>query len=179
MRFRRDQLSAGTLVLRSEQVLRRLMGVKALTQARLLCTYLSHGTEPMTDPIVEWAWRVGKQVVVPRVEGEQLQLIAFDRWKTLRRGRFGIREPAVATGKTVPATQVDCFIVPGLAFDRQGFRMGYGKGYFDRLLAGVSGFKIGLCFAFQLTDALPHDPWDVPLSAVVTDKEIVDCTKHL
>ncbi|MCX8008989.1 MAG: 5-formyltetrahydrofolate cyclo-ligase [Patescibacteria group bacterium] len=71
------------------------------------------------------------------------------------------------------AKQSDCFIIPGIAFDRYGHRIGYGKGYYDRLLTGTRAPKIALAFHLQILPVVPHEPYDIVMDGIVTEKEII------
>lgn len=82
--------------------------------------------------------------------------------------RWGVSEPL--TGALVLPSELDCVIVPGLAFDKRGYRLGYGKGFYDRFLADLNVPTIGVCFSQFLLDELPFDVYDVPVSSVVTER---------
>ena len=88
----------------------------------------------------------------------------------------GVREPV--TGTVVPLGLIDMIVVPGLAFDRQGYRVGRGKGFYDRFLAQreIQALRCGLCFHEQLlTAAIPVEPHDMPMNLLVTDREVIRC----
>lgn len=90
----------------------------------------------------------------------------------LKKGAYGILEPSVV--KTADEKDIDVILVPGLAFDRHGGRMGFGKGYYDRLLETSIAVKIGLCYDFQLFDTIPTESHDVPMDFIITEKEICE-----
>jgi len=108
----------------------------------------------------------GKQIVLPCVDGEQRINSDVDGG-TMREGCFGIGEPC---GAAVDPSEIDLMIVPGVAFDRLGHRLGRGKGFYDRFLAGNSTkvYTIGVCYPFQLLEILPCEPHDQPMDMVVT-----------
>jgi 5-formyltetrahydrofolate cyclo-ligase len=111
-----------------------------------------------------------KQVVVPRVRKRELLLSKLvDPKRDLARGSFGVLEPTPQALRPVPLTAVDLVLVPGLAFDRLGHRLGHGRGYFDRLLARLpkTTSTVGLCFEFQLLDRLPTRPHDQTVQTVL------------
>ena len=91
------------------------------------------------------------------------------------RSSFGLMQPRDL--KPVDPFEIDCFVVPGLAFDRFGFRLGFGKGYYDRLFEVVKSKipRIGLAFSWQLVERLPREHWDVQMHRVVTEKKVVRC----
>ena len=90
----------------------------------------------------------------------------------LREGRYGFPEPDDSC-RRIATHCVDVFFVPGIAFDRKCYRLGYGKGYYDRLLAGARGMKVGLAYAIQIVPLLPHSTYDIPMDIVITDKETI------
>jgi 5-formyltetrahydrofolate cyclo-ligase len=140
--------------------------------ARTLLLFASTAEEPDTDRIADEARRRGIAVLYPRCLPERaLALHAVAAPGALRAGRYGIREP---DGDACPVTdvgEVDAALIPGVAFDRAGGRLGRGAGYYDRLLAspGWRAFRCGVFFAGQEVARVPVDPWDVRLDAVVTE----------
>ena len=123
------------------------------------------------DFYIEHMLRMGVKVVAPRWNGETYCLARLKGLddKHLRRGPMGIREPV--DDDIVPPQDVYAWIVPGLAFTRDGKRLGYGGGWYDRLLASApkSAAKIGVAYSFQIVSDLPAEPHDIPLTDVVDD----------
>lgn len=127
--------------------------------------------EVETTSLLRNAVLMGKRVLLPRVVGDELEL-RFYSPDMLSRGAFGIMEP---TGEVFPPScypEVDLAVVPGMAFDRHGSRLGRGKGYYDRLLPMLpNAYRIGLCYSFQLLDCLPTEKHDICMNEVVTDAD--------
>lgn len=114
----------------------------------------------------------GKTFVVPRVEKDSLLFCRIIDLDECRPGSFGIPEPCDAD--PVCTEHIDLMLVPGVGFDRRGYRLGYGKGFYDRLLAAYPRvFALGVCHEEFLVDALPVDSWDTPVTAIVTQTGIV------
>lgn len=158
-------------------VARRVWEVAEVAGARVLLLYASLPTEVPTDAVAEEAHRRGITVVYPRclVDARALALHRVAPGEALLEGgSYGIREPAPAC-PLVEVAEVDAALVPGLAWDRAGRRLGRGAGYYDRLFARPDwrGYRCGLFFAAQEMPSLPADPWDAPLHAVVTEEETV------
>jgi 5-formyltetrahydrofolate cyclo-ligase len=170
--FQSEGFAAGTL----------LAGHDLWQKAAAVLLFLSMDREIDTGPLLELAFRSGKKVFVPRVEGESLRFCRIPSsagpWT---RGPFGIREPP-ASGTGAPGFPA-LIIVPGLAFDREGRRLGRGGGYYDRFLAGLDekgpgagrpGYSItGLCLDCQIVDQVPADEWDRKMDALLTGKELI------
>ncbi len=111
-----------------------------------------------------------KQVVVPKVEDNELRLYRIDSLDDLVPGSFDILEPK-SNCQFVTLSDIDVFVVPGFAFDRMGYRLGWGKGYYDRLLASVTAPKIGLAYSLQILPRLDHATYDIPMDTVITEHE--------
>lgn len=137
-----------------------------------LAVYLASQDEINIDPYIEYMLRAGVEVVAPRWNGETYKLARLKGLdeKNMRRGPMGIREPVDAD--IVEPKEVSAWIIPGLAFTRGGKRLGYGGGWYDRLLASApkDAVKIGVAYSFQIVDDLPSEPHDVLLTDVVDEK---------
>jgi 5-formyltetrahydrofolate cyclo-ligase len=130
---------------------------------------MSTPEEVDTKPLLAAALTEKKQVVFPRIEKEKLVLHYITSIKDFVKGKYRILEPKKSTSVVDPKS-VDLFIVPGIVFDRDGYRLGWGKGYYDRLLSGIDAPKIGLAYAVQVIEELPRSSYDVPMTMVVTEK---------
>lgn len=158
-----DMLSADYII--CTKVIERPEWKKADT----ICLYFSQPNEVDTKPLLAAALNAEKTVVFPRIEKDTLILHHVVSIKDFVRGKYNILEPKKST-PIVKTASVDLFIVPGVAFDQNGNRMGHGKGYYDRLLAGIDAPKIGLAYSFQIVAQLPRSSYDVPMTMVVTEK---------
>ena len=123
--------------------------------------------------MIRRALAAGKRVVLPKVKGKELGLFEiknFDR--DISSGAWGIPEPR----ESAPAglAEVDVVIVPGAAFDEQGNRLGYGAGFYDKLLSEFKKPTIALAFEEQIAPKVPADPHDVPVKKIVTEKRIIN-----
>jgi 5-formyltetrahydrofolate cyclo-ligase len=140
--------------------------------ATCIAAYISVAGEPPTAGLIAAARALGKIIVLPRVVGrDHLEL---HRWEgePLQPGAFGIGEPA-AHAPAVAPDQVDLFLVPGLAFDSHGGRLGLGKGYYDRLLARSPGFRVGICWEWQLLPEVPMESHDQRVQAICTERRLL------
>ncbi len=111
------------------------------------------------------------RALLPKVKGKDLSLHRVSSLSNLSPGAYGIPEPSA--GEEEDPSCIDLLLVPGVGFDLEGFRLGWGKGYYDRLLKRAGGTKVGVAFSFQVLERLPRDHWDVPVDAVVTEKEVI------
>lgn len=163
----------------SRSACERLEMLPAYRAAAVIAWYVSIGEELVTHAAVEYCART-KMVAIPFCDGPELGLWRFDSFDELTPGTWGILEPSPArrpTHRLLRPEQVDLVVVPGLAFDAHGGRLGYGKGYYDGLLARVRGdvVAVGLCFEGQVVPAVPVAPHDMPMNFIVTEERVLSC----
>lgn len=115
----------------------------------------------------------GKALVCPRVEGERLELRRVEELNALARSDQGLWEPSPDCALVEPQA-IDLALLPGLAFDRRGGRLGLGRGFYDRLLRETAAERVGLCFDLQVTPSTPMDQGDERVSRVVTELRVID-----
>lgn len=175
-RVRRSALSKEERARADLRIASRLLELPEVVRADCVFTYLSFGSEVDTRFVITRCWEMGKRVCLPRcAAGYTLTWHAVEDLDHLVRSRFGMEEPAAGAPQAQPASSVySVALVPGLAFDRRGFRLGYGGGYYDRFLPAFSGVSIGLCRSDLLSDELPSlSEYDYPVDLVVTDNEAI------
>ena len=157
----------------SIQAQKRVVGLAAFQRAKTIVLYASKANEVQTDLLFDVARHASKTILYPKVAHDTLHYEVVADRTNLISGHYGILEPPVATIATL--YDVDVIIVPGVAFDQTGHRLGFGKGYYDRALMQKSPqtLLIGLCHNFQLVDQLPHEAHDIPMDIIVTDHQVV------
>jgi 5-formyltetrahydrofolate cyclo-ligase len=173
---KRRRLSIEWIAETSRRVQERACRLPSFASARLVCGYLAMRGEVETDMLFARAREAGKRLCVPafRLDEGRYGLAELAEGTVLSRGPGGVREPREPDW--VPIEDVDLMVVPGLAFDRQGGRVGYGKGHYDALLATASWRPfpaVGFAFGFQLFRRVPVEAHDVRLDAVITEQENV------
>ncbi|MDO5526795.1 MAG: 5-formyltetrahydrofolate cyclo-ligase [Prevotella sp.] len=167
IRQRKRQYSTQELSDMSLAVVERLKANSQFSHARTLFIYSSLSDEVDTTTLLDSLALCGKTVVLPKVvDAENMELRLYTGREDLAVGSYSIMEP---TGKLFTALHdIDVAVVPGMAFDRNGHRLGRGKGYYDRILAQMpQAYKIGICFDFQLMENIPHDAHDVSMDEVI------------
>ena len=143
----------------------------------MLC-YVSFRSEVSTHAFIARMWADRKRVVVPYCVAQHLELFCLNSFDDLAPGTLGILEPKPELReqdqRRAEVQELDLLVIPGLAFDRQGGRLGYGKGYFDRLLPGrgPDALLAAVAFECQLFDTVPMQPYDVRVDAVITETDI-------
>ena len=175
-RRRLRALDAAARAAAEAEIGRRVWSVPEIAAARTLLLFADLPEEVATDAIAADALRRGVTLVYPRTipETRGMTLHLVRSLGDLRTGSYGIREPDVERCPEVAESSIDAALVPGLAWDRRGSRLGRGVGYYDRLFADPAwrGFRCGIFFAFQEVDPISAEPWDLPLDAVVTEREV-------
>ncbi|MBQ6121716.1 MAG: 5-formyltetrahydrofolate cyclo-ligase [Clostridia bacterium] len=162
-------LSAAEIESRSAILAEKLYATAQYRDCKSLYAYHSFNQEVRTNPIIRRAWADGKRVAVPKVVGDEMVFIWIDSFDNLApQGAFHIMEP-IENGP-VAGDETALILMPGLAFDPQGHRVGYGGGYYDRYLAAQPSHPtVALCYDFQLYDHLDVDEYDVPVDTIITD----------
>jgi len=170
---RRSALPEGERIILGARVMDRILQLAAYRRSEVVLAYASFGTELPTDPFLRRVLADGKILLLPRVAREGLDLHEVrDLDGDLAPGKWGIREPVPNSCPLVHPTDVDFALVPGVAFDGMGRRLGYGGGFYDRLLSGAMPEGTPLvsgAFEVQMVDEVPVDPRDVTVDAVFTE----------
>ena len=144
----------------------------AFRRADRILAYMDFGGEVRTRYFVSRMLREGRQVALPRVEGSQMRFYPVRDLENQKKSSYGIPEP---TGETAVFWDEAFMIMPGVAFDRQRRRIGYGGGYYDRFLADrPSIFKAAVAFSFQIFEEIPCDERDVCPDCVVTERDVFE-----
>ncbi len=151
----------------SVEILANLEAHPAFKKAKIVLLYHSLEDEVNTHKFIE-KWSLHKQIILPVVVGNNLELRPYTGDSGLKIGAFGIEEPTGMIFKDYEA--IDLVVVPGVAFDHAGNRLGRGKGYYDRLLSHIPAFKIGICFPFQFIENVPSEPLDIRMDTIITTK---------
>lgn len=135
--------------------------------AQRILLYCALPDEAATDALIAKALNEGKEVILPKVDGDMVRLFLYSPTDGLHGGRFGIAEPAEGSEEITDYSSIGLAFIPGRAFTMAGDRLGRGRGYYDRLLPHLPCPKWGLALGEQIFDALPTDPWDIRLDKVI------------
>jgi 5-formyltetrahydrofolate cyclo-ligase len=159
-----------------QRMLKFLQSWEIFRQAKTIHIFISKTDEPDTSPIIESAWESGKTVAVPCVVPESFELFhsQLKSFEDLSSGALGVLEPSPEGRIAMNPESFDLVIIPGVAFDRQGGRLGYGKGYYDRFLEQTAAFRLALAFNFQVLEKVPTEKHDVPMNGILTESGIIE-----
>ena len=165
IRQRKCNMSPEEIERRSEVLCRRVLQTEAYRRAKTIYGYLPFNQEVRTLPLLRQALADGKQVALPKCYGKEMRFILTDDLRHIQASPFGAPEPAADS--PIAADPAALVLVPGLAFDAAGHRMGYGGGFYDRFLAVETGHTtIALCFDFQMVPHLETEPHDIPVDTI-------------
>ncbi len=177
-RARRGSIPPQEKVLLDGKIADNVRRLRQYAPAKTILVYVSTAIEIDTKKIIENAWADGKRVAVPRCipDTRNMDFHFIESFDDLHPGTFGVLEP----DETLPIVEVfdGCLmIVPAIQFDLQGYRLGYGKGYYDRYMSRFTGVSAGLCYIEELRRHMYHGRFDKPVDIIVTDKCIRTCKK--
>ena len=171
-------MSEAERLTRSRHVWERVITLPYYQQARLVLGYMAYDHEVLTDGLIRQAIASGKQIVLPLVQADRQQLALYaiaDLECDVAPGYRGILEPQPQRTRAVAPEALDLALVPGVAFDLRGGRLGFGAGFYDRLLSRLRRDipTVGMAFDLQVIPRLPHQPHDVMLDAIVTERRVI------
>lgn len=186
MLSRREQLPADLRAIYSAAIAERLLQLPEYRQADTVLGYMNFGAEFSSELWVEQALADGKRLALPKVNRHTNHLDLYwveDMENQLAAGLWGIREPVVERCERLTAPdEVEFVLLPGVAFTRDGARLGYGGGYYDKLLAHLNHaggalrpMLVAAAFALQVVERLPQEANDVKVDWIITEQETIDC----
>lgn len=167
---RREQTSEELIKIASDRIHRRLKKIDVFASARTIACYYPIRNEPRTQEIMQEAASLGRQICLPRVDGNSLDFRLVDDISSLEPGMWDILEPR----DDCPRPEgIDVVLVPMVGAAPDGTRLGYGRGYYDRFLSGTDAVSIGLTYAKQMVKSIPSDSNDVRMNWIVTEDDTV------
>lgn len=175
----RNPLSIEEIKEKSASIKEKLFSMEVFRNSKVVFFYVSVGSEVQTHDMIKEILDK-KKVAVPMPEKANKTLSASEllNFNELEPGSFSILEPKKEFVRIVNPKDLDLVVVPGIAFDKKGNRIGHGRGYFDRFLENISVPKIALAYEMQIVDNIPADKNDVGVDFIVTEKRIIRCEKE-
>lgn len=170
MRKKRRELSKDFISESSGLILDKV--IPLIKTLNCIMVYMSSFNEPDMKKLTEYLINNNIRVVVPVSQTSDYTIIPsyISDFNALNKGAYGISEPGVIDKADM--NDVDLVLVPGIAFSESGNRLGFGKGYYDKLLADFKGVKMGICYDFQIINYIPSSPHDIKMDIIVTEKRI-------
>lgn len=163
-------LSQAEMQEQAKTVQEKLFTSELWKKANTIGITISVGNELDTFSIIKQAWEENKRISAPRCNPENKQLIFYEisSFEDLEDSFYGLKEPVPTQTLKMDPVDMELLLVPGLVFDEEGYRIGYGGGYYDRFLEGREMKTCSLCYDFQLVRNLPHDSFDIPVNYIIS-----------
>lgn len=175
----RNKMTAADAESYSDLILDRLVESRLLQNASHIMVYLSFKKEVITDPIISYSLDQNKSIYVPICipETHEIVISRITGFEDLYTGFYGIREPKQSSIRICDSSILDLVLVPGIAFDPSGNRIGFGGGYYDRFMKRLSPGtkKVALAYSFQVVENIPASEYDIAVDYIATEKEILHC----
>jgi 5-formyltetrahydrofolate cyclo-ligase len=176
---RRDAIPLLVRKVKERAISERLRALEAYRQSRTILFYVSFRSEVETRDLISAALESGKAVLVPRVHKDEaaLKIYEIKGLEELAPGYMGIPEPEARAERLRDIAEVDLVVVPGAAFDDKGNRLGYGKGYYDKLLSSEAARPalVALAFEEQMVETIPAEAHDIGMDTIITDRRVIQC----
>jgi 5-formyltetrahydrofolate cyclo-ligase len=159
-----------------KKIQNKLLNLFLVREADIVLTYVSTEIEVKTLDFINALLNQGKKVAVPKCLNDKgdMDFFIINSLNDLEDGYFGVQEPNPEIAQKAFVTENSVCVVPAFSFDEKGYRLGYGKGYYDRFLSRFPGKTIGICYEENIRDSLMHGKYDRPVGLIVTEKRIVD-----
>ena len=177
--LKRDSIPENIRKEKDAAIRQQIIRLPEFTDAKTILFYASFRSEVDTKEMIKISLSQGKQAVLPKVdkENKKLKLYEIKAMSELMQGYMGILEPSVSEERLTGLDDIDLVIIPGAAFDASGNRLGYGAGFYDRLLAGMKNKipVIAPAYEEQIMEKIPSEPHDVRVDKIVTDRRVIEC----
>lgn len=179
MKQRLYKMKESDYILFCSEIKAKLLQSKEWHEATTIGITIATGREVETISIIEAGWKEGKEIVVPKCSPKEKKLNFYQivSFQEVEESFYSLKEPITTLTPFVEKEQIDLLIVPGLIFDKQGFRIGFGGGYYDRYLDGYHKNTVALAFDFQLVDEIPNEAFDIPVKKIITNTSKEDLKK--
>lgn len=171
---KRDSTSYDFIKLASQKIKNKLKQIEFFRKAKKIACYYPIGSEVLTQEIMQELLSNGKEICLPKVEGDLLDFRKISDMKDLEKGNFGIMEPK---DNCAIVENLDVVLVPTVAITKDGTRLGYGHGYYDRFLSTSSAKTISLTYSKQIVKAIPSSDNDIKIDWIVTEEEAFQTSK--
>jgi len=166
----RESLSLDFIKIASSKIQDNLRKIEYYRKAHSIGGYFAIGSEVRTQNILQEILNAGKELALPKVEKKDLVFKKISNFSDLEMGNFSVMEPKE---RCETIKKLDVILVPAIALARDGYRLGYGFGYYDRYLHGKQSKKIALSYYKQVVKSIPHDEHDIRMDCIVTEDEII------
>lgn len=162
---------------RSKEIIDQLLGLEEFKSAKNIGITISRFPEVDTKSLIEKAWALGKNIAIPKClpSTRQMDFRIFNSYNDLEVVYGDLLEPIVDKTMSIEKTHIDLLLVPGVVYNKKGYRIGFGGGYYDRYLVDFNQATFSFAFSEQVKESIPVQLHDIPVQKIITDKKIIDC----
>lgn len=176
----RNQMDLTNVEKKSKLIVEKVIDSDFFVKAKNIMVYVPYKNEVDIRKVFEIAWERRKQILVPKTDSltKKMEPYVIKSWDELIIGNYNIYEPNNNKKKPFLIDKIDVILVPGIIFARDGYRIGYGGGYYDRFFERFKDLPliVGIAYDFQILDFLPNDNYDYPVSEIITDEQVIFCS---
>lgn len=167
-------------VRKSAIIMNQLIESDSFKKAECVAVTISRYPEVDTRPIIEYAWQMGKRVAVPKCNAgtREMDFRTINSFEDLEIVYMDLLEPIESQTKSIRKDEIDLQIVPGVVYSNEGYRIGFGGGYYDRYLEQYEGDSVSLAFEIQMMNEVPIQSHDIPVDRIFTENQMIDCKYH-
>jgi 5-formyltetrahydrofolate cyclo-ligase len=176
---KRNSMNFSKVLEKSKRIKEQVFHMHEFKDAKTILFYISYDNEVYTHEMIKESLKIKKQVVVPKIDMDNHMILcsSLTQWDDLLIGAYNILEPRQEYLNEVPPETIDLIVIPGIAFDEHGNRIGHGMGYYDRLLKKKNNaHRLGLAFEVQIVENIPTESHDVKVEKIVTEERIITCS---
>lgn len=174
----RDKLTKDEIRLKSKTIFDKVTSMKDYQDAEYIMAFLSFSTEVDTHGFIQESLDLGKKVLIPITfpEKNEIKVSEIRSFEELELGYYNILTHKEAHLRFTDPSLIDFILMPGVVFDQEGYRVGYGGGYYDRFLANIDKkvLKLAVAFDLQIVDRVPRDSYDIPVDIIVSEKRVLE-----
>lgn len=173
-KIKRREMSEKEVLGKSKKAAEFFLNSEIYKKAKVIMLYYPLGNETDTSAVLESALIEGKTVIYPitDINTNEITPIIINSETQFKKGAYSVFEPVE---KIVYNGKIDVILVPGIAFDKSGFRVGFGKGCYDRFLENSAALKVGFCYDFQIADKIDYDEYDIKMNYLVSESGMIIC----
>ncbi|MGL4572166.1 MAG: 5-formyltetrahydrofolate cyclo-ligase [Clostridium sp.] len=172
---RRNEINNVEKTTMDNKIIETFINTIEYKKCKQILIYIGFGSEINTKKLIEYALEDGKEVYVPKVIKEDMVFIRINNLENLVTSNYGILEP-IGDKSDFNVDKLGIVIMPGVAFDKHGNRIGYGGGYYDKFLNNnvINGKKIALLYSFQIIDSIPREEHDIKVDSLITEEKLIE-----
>lgn len=164
---------------KSSMIHNKVINLQEIKDAKIIALTISNFPEVDTKKLIEALWKMDKKIAIPKCTSStrEMHFYVFTNYEQLEQVYMELLEPKIGETTLISKDEIDVLISPGIVFDKQGFRIGYGGGYYDRFLVDYKKITLSMAFEVQLVEKVPVSEYDLPICTIITEEQIIKCNE--